>query len=91
MLAAEHIEVERRVKGKYKTINIRPYIVSVAHNGCCLRIKTKAIDTKTVRIGEILQKLFENNSFDVRRAQVHRKMQLIRRGEDEKTPLEILP
>jgi radical SAM family uncharacterized protein/radical SAM-linked protein len=91
LLAAENIEVERRVKGKYKTINIRPYIVSVAHSDCCLRIKTKAIDNRTVRIGEILQKLFENNSFDVRRAQVHRKMQLIRRGEDEKTPLEILP
>lgn len=90
LLDAENIDIERKVKGKLKTINIRPYIESIITENNRLHIKTRVIDNRTVRISEIIKQLFQdaeiNNSF----LHVHRLKQLVHDGQKARTPLEIL-
>jgi len=90
LLHSERIEVSRRVKGKIKTVDIRPYIESISRRGRYLQIKTRSIENRTVRVGEIIEQLFKNvdrGSWPVR---VHRRMQTIRKDRREITPFEIL-
>ncbi len=90
LLRSEAIEVERRVKGKYKNVNIRPYIESIVREHNRVSIKTRSIENRTVRVREILQQLFQDQHFDDRFARVHRSKQLIARDGKELTPIEIL-
>ncbi len=90
LLRSEKIEIERIVKGKYKNVDIRPYIESIKLENQLISIKTSTIENKTVRIKEILDQLFAGQNLDGRTLKVHRKNQLIRQGEKESTPLEIL-
>lgn len=90
LLRSEAIEVERRVKGKYKTVNIRPYIESIVREKNRVSIRTRTIENRTVRIREILQQLFQDQHFDDRFARVHRRKQLVITNGRERTPLEIL-
>jgi len=90
ILEAEEVQVERRVKGKYKQINIRPFIESISRNDSILKIKTRSIEHRTVRVKEILDQLFEQQQLAERQLPVHRRRQLIRNGNREVTPLEIL-
>ncbi len=90
LLKAESIEVSRKVKGKFKTVDIRPYIESISRRGRFLHIKTRSIENRTVRVGEIIEQLFKNvdrRSWPVR---IHRRMQTIRKDRQEITPFEIL-
>ena len=90
ILKAEEIPVERRVKGKYKQINIRPFIDSLKRQDQILQIKTRSIEHRTVRIREILQQLFSNQQLETQQLHVHRRRQLIKIEKKEVTPLEIL-
>jgi len=90
ILKTEEIRVERRVKGKYKQINIRPFIDSLRRQDQILRIKTRSIEHRTVRIREILQQLFSSQQLETRQLHVHRRRQLIQIEKREMTPLEIL-
>ncbi len=90
ILKAEEIPVERRVKGKYKQINIRPFIDSLKRQDQILQIKTRSIEHRTVRIREILQQLFSSQQLENQQLHVHRRRQLIKIEKEEVTPLEIL-
>ena len=90
LLQEEHIEVQRRVKGKYKQINIRPFIETMRREKEYLFVKTCTIENRTVRIGELLNTLFAGQGVDGRALAVHRHRQLICQGAKENTPLEIL-
>jgi len=91
MLSAEQIEVRRKVKGKIKAINIRPYIDSIIRERDVLRIKTRTIESRTVRIAEIMNQLLHDNEIDGRDLRVHRYRQLICKDNREISPLDILP
>jgi len=80
----------RKVKGKYKIVDIRPYIESITVENKFIRIETRTIETRTVRISEILGQLFRHDKFDSRFLHVHRAHQLIQNGQHVNTPLEIL-
>ncbi len=90
ILTAEEIQIERRVKGKYKQINIRPFIDSLKRQDHILQIKTRSIEHRTVRIREILQQLFSSRQLETQQLHVHRRRQLIQIEKREMTPLEIL-
>jgi len=90
ILMAEEIPIERRVKGKYKQINIRPFIDSLKRQDKILQIKTRSIEHRTVRIREILQQLFSSQQLETQQLHVHRRRQLIKIEKKEVTPLEIL-
>ena len=90
LLRSEKIEVERKVKGRYKNIDIRPYIESINLDNQLVSIRTSTIENRTVRIKEILDQLFAGQKIDGRMLPVHRKKQLIKQGRKEITPLEIL-
>jgi len=90
LLSAEKIEVERRVKGKYKQVDIRPYIETLTQENGILTIRTCSIDHRTVRIREILEQLVDSEQLQKRQLPVHRRKQLIRNGYKTYTPLEIL-
>lgn len=90
LLKAEKIEVERRVKGKYKQIDIRPFIETLTREDDILTIRTRSIENRTVRIREILEQLFGAEELQQRQLPVHRLKQLIRNGNTVVTPLEIL-
>lgn len=90
LLDAEEITVERRVKGKFKQVDIRPYIERLQRDRDKLFIKTRTIENRTVRIREILQQLFDAQTLAGLQLPVHRRKQIIRRNEQEFTPLEIL-
>ncbi|HGY56032.1 MAG TPA: TIGR03960 family B12-binding radical SAM protein [Caldithrix abyssi] len=90
LLRSERIEVSRRVKGKIKTVDIRPYIESISRRGRYLQIKTRSIENRTVRIGEIIEQLFKDTNPRIWPVRVHRRNQTIRRNRREITPFEIL-
>ena len=90
LLKAECIEVSRKVKGKIKTVDIRPYIESISRRGRTLEIKTRSIENRTVRIGEIIEQLFKDVDRRAWPVRIHRRMQTIRKERQEITPFEIL-
>ena len=87
-LKREEIIVQRKTKGKIRTINIRPYIKSIHLEKDKLHISTEKIDQRTVRIGEILDNLFTNSS--QLSTTVHRKKQLISINGKRLTPLDVV-
>jgi len=91
LLSARHIEVQRKVKGKLKAVNIRPYIDSIEREQGMLRIKTRTIESRTVRIAEIMTQLLHGSETDGRELPVHRYRQSIRTDNREISPLDILP
>ncbi len=90
MLNSEEIEVQRRVKGKIKQINIRPYIESIQVNHNHMQIKTRMIENRTVRVREILHCLFNGSARPYVNIPVHRSKQIVRNNGQEKSPLEVL-
>ncbi|MCK5853564.1 DUF2344 domain-containing protein, partial [bacterium] len=89
VLSAEEIPTKRRVKGKDKIVDIRPYIDSIDNDGKRLKIRTRVVDNRTVRISEILSLLF-NDTIEQHHFQIHRKAQLVRIDDSVMTPLEMV-
>jgi radical SAM family uncharacterized protein/radical SAM-linked protein len=89
MLDESHIPVLRRVKGKEKRIDIRPYIESITPKDEMLTIHTNFIEGRTTRIGEILSTLFLSHPLDSRSFPVHRKSQMIKINGTVHTPMDI--
>lgn len=87
LLAREKITVIRLVKGKERTINIRPFIDSITRTGNLLNVKTRMLENRTVRIAEIVKELFNENTINEKPFRVHRKQQFIREGKIEKSPI----
>ena len=89
VLSAEELPTKRRVKGKDKIVDIRPYIVSIENEGKRLKIKTQLVENRTVRIAEILNLLFSDN-IKQHHFQIHRKAQLVKSDDSVLTPLEMV-
>ena len=87
-LEREEIIVQRKTKGKIRTLNIRPYIKSIQVEKNKLHISTKKIDHRTVRIGEILDNLFPHENQLI--STVHRKRQLVNFNGKRLTPLDVV-
>jgi len=83
------IPVSRKVKGKIKTIDIRPFIKSIEQNYHILTIHTKAIEGRTVRIDEIISQLFTDHREESKAFPIHKKRQLITQNGSVLTPMEV--
>ncbi len=83
---AASIDIQKRVKGRLKTVNIRPFIESVHRRGNRIIIRTRTIDRRSVRIDDLARVIFNRKQ----PVKIVRKRQLIRSGSKEQTPLEIL-
>ena len=71
------IEIQREVKGIHRRINVRPFIDFIKKRKNRLFIRTKLIEGKTCRIGEILSRLIPENGKHIKSFPVHRKAQYI--------------
>lgn len=87
-LTKEEIVVHRKTKGKIRPINIRPFVRSISRVENKLQIETKTIEQRTVRINEILEKLFQNKKKEELPVRVHRKNQLANVNGDRLTPFD---
>ncbi|MEJ2052533.1 MAG: TIGR03960 family B12-binding radical SAM protein [Calditrichaceae bacterium] len=87
-LEKDEIIVQRRVKGKIKSINIRPFISSINHKKDTLHISTKSVDRRTVRINEILECLFTDGGSLI--SSVHRKRQIVNLNGEKLSPLDVV-
>jgi radical SAM family uncharacterized protein/radical SAM-linked protein len=83
------ISVSRKVKGKIKTIDIRPFIKSIEQKDHILTVHTKAVEGRTVRIDEIISQLYSDHRNNSKTFPVHRKRQLITENGSILTPMEI--
>ncbi|MBD3223939.1 MAG: TIGR03960 family B12-binding radical SAM protein [Caldithrix sp.] len=90
LLAAEKIEIDRRVKGKNRCVDIRPYIISIQKSRELLNIKTRSIHNRTVRINEILQQLFSTQTLNRVSVPVHRKRQYVLSDVQELSPIDAI-
>lgn len=86
LLKRAEIIVERKVKGRLKKIDIRPFIEQVDFADGILRIRTRVLENRTVRIPEILTVLLGQSQG----LSIHRKKQLIHDETAEKTPFDVL-
>jgi radical SAM-linked protein len=89
-ISRDSIKVERVVKGKQKTVNIKPFIDTIDQKNGTLFIQTKTIESRSVRVEEILTQLFPDSKERLKGLPVHRTAQLIY---DQKTllnPLECI-
>ncbi len=89
VLSHKEIPTQRRVKGRYKMVDIRPYIEKLEVNGRRLKVRTRTIENRTVRMSEILQLLFNGKTAN-HQFPVHRKAQLVQNGESIHTPMELV-
>jgi hypothetical protein len=89
LLGQGDIMVTRRVKGKEKRINIRPYIAGLSRSNGILHLQTRAVEGRTARVGEILSALFDLDVTDVRSFPIHRKRQLIMQNDSTFSPMEV--
>jgi radical SAM family uncharacterized protein/radical SAM-linked protein len=87
-LKREEIIVQRKTKGKIRTINIRPYIKSIRFKDDKLHISTEKINQRTARVGEILENLFPDRNQLI--SSVHRKRQLVSFNGKKLTPLDVV-
>ncbi len=87
-LKREDIIVERKTKGKIRSINIRPYIKFIQFKDEKLLISTEKIDQRTARIGEILETLFPDGNQLI--SSVLRKRQLVSLNGKKLTPLDVV-
>ncbi len=90
LMQSDKLIIQRRVKSKMKTIDIRPYIRSVKMNRDNLIIKSQKIADRTVRVNEILRFLFDEDSLQNTQISIHRNKQLILQNGIEKTPMDLL-
>jgi len=89
-LNIEEIVVQRKTKGKFKPVNIRPYVRSVSRENNILQIETKTIDRRTVRINEILENLFQHQNKKEIPVRIHRKRQLVSVNGAKLTPFDVV-
>jgi radical SAM-linked protein len=89
LLNESEIEVSRKVKGKFKTINIRPFIESIKEKDRILTVQTRTIEGRTVRVNEIISQLFSDNRGDSESLPVHKKRQLIKTNGSVVSPMEV--
>ena len=89
LLNDDHISVTRKVKGKEKNIDIRPFIDSIRQQDKHLTICTNAINGQTVRINEVLSRLLGSAQPDTRSFPVHRIRQLIKSNGSSRTPMQV--
>jgi radical SAM-linked protein len=88
-LKESEIQVSRCVKGKIKTIDIRPFIDQIIQNDQILTVKTKSIDGRTVRINEVISELFVDHRNGIESFPVHKTRQLIKTNGSLVTPMDI--
>ena len=88
-LKKSEIPVDRRVKGKLKTIDIRPYIERIDQHDGVLTVHTRTIEGRTVRINEIITNLFTDHGNGTVSLPVHKTRQLIQTNGSLVTPMEI--
>jgi len=87
-LKREEIIVQRKTKGKIRTVNIRPYIKSIQFKETKLHIFTEKVNQRTARIGEILDNLFPDGHQLI--SSVHRKRQLVSLNGKKLTPFDVV-
>ena len=88
-LKKSEIPVSRKVKGKFKTINIRPFVDDIIQSDRFLTIHTKLIEGRTVRINEIISQLFIDHRNGSESFPVHKTRQFIKANDSLITPMEI--
>jgi hypothetical protein len=88
-LSESVIPVTRKVKGKIKTIDIRPYIDHITKKDQVLTVQTKTIGGRTVRIDEIISQLFIDHRNGVDSFPVHKTRQLINTNGSVVTPMDV--
>ena len=88
-LERKEIPTQRRVKGREKIVDIRPYIEKLEIEGKQLKVRTRTIDNRSVRMSEILRLLF-NDKVDNHQFPIHRKAQLVQKGDTIVTPMELV-
>jgi radical SAM-linked protein len=90
ILSAEKIEINRKVKGQFKKVDIRPYIDSITLVGKNIAVKTKSIENRSVRIAEVISELFKDIDPSAWPVLVHREAQNIQTEHDVRSPFGIL-
>jgi radical SAM-linked protein len=88
-LSESAIPVSRKVKGKIKTIDIRPFIDCITQTDQILTVQTKTIDGRSVRIDEILSQLAKDHRHGVESFHVHKTRQLIKTNGSVATPMDV--
>jgi radical SAM-linked protein len=89
ILSRNEIPIQRRVKKKDKIVDIRPYIETIRIEKDRLRIRTRTIDNRSVRMTEILRLLFKE-TVETHHFHIHRKAQWVRDGELLLTPMDMV-
>jgi radical SAM family uncharacterized protein/radical SAM-linked protein len=90
LLALDEIQVVRKTRDKEKTINIRPFIDALEKSNGTLYLRSRTIDTRSVRPDEILRHLFKTSMLNPAELPIHRKAQYITSGDRLLTPLDII-
>jgi len=80
------IMMEKRVKGQVKQINARPFVEDIKRRGNRIIVRLRTIDRRSLRIDDFAHLIFDKNEA----IKIIRRKQLIRIGNLEQTPLEIL-
>lgn len=62
-LAEEEIVIERQVRDEMQEINIRPYVDDMSVNNNLIKIRTRVIEGRTVRINEVVESLLMRGGF----------------------------
>ncbi len=88
-LKETEISVVRKVKGKEKTINIRPFIESIEQNEKILTVHTLAIGGRTARADEIISHLCSTHTNREDFFPIHRIRQLIKHNGTSISPMEV--
>lgn len=78
--------VNRLSKGRVKSVDIRPFIETIRRRGNRLIVRTTNVESRALRIDDLVKQVFEQASG----TEVIRKRQLIKLGDEEKTPLEMI-
>jgi hypothetical protein len=89
LMKESEIAVSRKVKGKYKAINIRPFIDRITKKQNLLTIQTRSIDGRTVRIDEILSHLYANHRNGIKSFPIHKTRQFIKTNGSIETPMDL--
>ena len=89
LMAQSVLPIIRRVKGKDKEIDIRPFIESIRQDGNVLTIETRNIESRAVRVDEILHCLLPDSANRVPSLPVTRERQLIMLNGSLCSPMDI--
>jgi len=74
---SEAITVERQSKGRRQQIDIKPFIEKIELKPKYIRITTRTIESRTVRMSEVLTLLMQDTGIDIRRIPIHRLEQKV--------------